>query len=268
MRTIKIVVTSTATVKTYESNATTYGELLDQIGTDIDMSNVKATVRETRNSLDREDALLPEGPFHIFLRAAKNEAGIDFHALEYKEMKAWIKENEEVKFFFKNNKIDGRNWTQFTKAELADTLNRYQSLIQQEETTSEVEEDTFTEETVEETVLEENVVEENSVEHTATEDYDIHSLSIQQKIDLASLLVDAIYEDIEDAPNLNSDIQLDLKRGIEDTQDGISTLQAVVNTLIKIEEELAAEIALIRARQEEEEELLKEAESFSKGFLS
>lgn len=261
MRTIKIVVTSTATVKTYESNATTYGELLDQIGTDIDMSNVKATVRETRNSLDREDALLPEGPFHIFLRAAKNEAGIDFHALEYKEMKAWIKENEEVKFFFKNNKIDGRNWTQFTKAELADTLSRYQSLTQQEETTSEVEENTSTEETVKET-------EENVVEHPSTEGYDIHSLSTQQKIDLASLLIDAIYEDIEDTPNLNSDIQLDLKRGIEDTQDGISTLQAVVNTLIKIEEELAAEIALIRARQEEEEELLKEAESFSKGFLS
>ena len=56
MRTIKIVQTATASVNRFESEATTWGELADQIKGEYNLDKVKATVKETKGTLEHHDA--------------------------------------------------------------------------------------------------------------------------------------------------------------------------------------------------------------------
>jgi hypothetical protein len=76
MRTVTVISTQKNQPQTYTTPATTWGQLRDLITRDFgNVSEMKAVVKETRNSLDVADALLPTGNFTVFLTQAKIKAG-------------------------------------------------------------------------------------------------------------------------------------------------------------------------------------------------
>ena len=76
----KIIIYSQATSqsKEIESDATTWGQLKKAVEEAImnSVTTVKAVVRETRNTLDNDDAVLPSGEFTIFLLPVKVKSGV------------------------------------------------------------------------------------------------------------------------------------------------------------------------------------------------
>jgi len=77
MRNINVISSRTNGVKPVQSSASTWGDLkADLIAAGLDVSNMTAIVRETRNNLAVEDAKLPEGNFSLFLMAEKKAGAI------------------------------------------------------------------------------------------------------------------------------------------------------------------------------------------------
>lgn len=74
MRSINVFSTTTNKTTTVNSNATTWGALKTELG-DLVNDDMKVTVRETRNDLANNDAVLPEGAFTIFLFPGKVKSG-------------------------------------------------------------------------------------------------------------------------------------------------------------------------------------------------
>jgi hypothetical protein len=74
MRKVNVFSTSANEVKSVMSNATTWGALKAELGSQVN-DNMKVTVRETRNDLVDDNAILPEGEFTIFLFPAKIKSG-------------------------------------------------------------------------------------------------------------------------------------------------------------------------------------------------
>lgn len=72
----KIVVFSTKTNKSSSvmSDATTWGQLKDELSSVLNEEMV-ATIVETKNQLVSNDALLPEGEFKLVLTPAKTKSG-------------------------------------------------------------------------------------------------------------------------------------------------------------------------------------------------
>lgn len=76
MRRVTVISTLKSNPVPYDSNATTWGELKDVVARDFgDVSGMKAVVKETRNTLDQDAAVLPEDNFTIFLTQSKIKAG-------------------------------------------------------------------------------------------------------------------------------------------------------------------------------------------------
>lgn len=73
MRTITVFNTDSNEPFSFESDATTYGQIKDQ----LKAGGMKVVVRETRNTLEEEGAALPEGNFTIFLYPTKMKSGWD-----------------------------------------------------------------------------------------------------------------------------------------------------------------------------------------------
>lgn len=268
MRTIKIVQTATASVNRFESEATTWGELADQIKGEYNLDKVKATVKETKGTLEHHDAVLPEGEFTIFLRAAKNKAGgkNKFSSMSFKKLRAWVKKHPEVKDYFKKNPIEGRNWTQWSAEELANTINNF---VNKEGETAEP----TKKEEVEEVQAEE-------VEETATKDtprtavesnqsFKISDLSTEQKLDTISLLADAIREDFEDGEsvlNVKSKHTRRVIGDIEEIQDSVSNIYVVLSKYVDIDNEAVKRATAKKVEEDkqkkEDEDLLAEAKEF------
>lgn len=79
MATRKIKVLSTVGVSgTIETNVTSLGELKPLLRQrEINISGMKMMVGETRNELNLDDAVLPEGDFKLYLMPAKTKSGGD-----------------------------------------------------------------------------------------------------------------------------------------------------------------------------------------------
>ena len=288
MRTIKVVQTATASVKRFDSDATTWGELADQIKGEYNLDKVKATVKETKGTLEHHDAVLPEGEFTIFLRAAKNKAGgkNEFSSMSFKELRAWVKEHPEVKEYFKKNPIEGRNWTQWSVEELANTINNFvnndlkstptKNAANISESVKESKKETA--EPVEKDKVEE--VQDDEVEEIATQDtprtavesnqsFKISDLSTEQKLDTIFLLADAIREDFEDGEsvlNVKSKHTRRVIGDIEEIQDSLSNIYVVLSKYVDIDNE-AVKRAIDKKNKEnkqkkEDEDLLAEAKEF------
>lgn len=77
MRTIIVVSTRGANVrKTITTDANTWGELKPVIeGEGVSVDDMKATVRETKQSLELDGAQLPSGDFTLFLTPGKVKSG-------------------------------------------------------------------------------------------------------------------------------------------------------------------------------------------------
>ena len=288
MRTIKIVQTATASVKRFESEATTWRELADQIKGEYNLDKVKATVKETKGTLEHHDAVLPEGEFTIFLRAAKNKAGgkNEFSSMSFKELRAWVKEHPEVKDYFKKNPIEGRNWTQWSVEELANTINNFvnndlkptptKNAADVVESVKESKKETA--EPAKKEEVEEVQAEE--VEETATKDtprtavesnqsFKISDLSTEQKLDTISLLADAIREDFEDGEsvlNVKSKHTRRVIGDIEEIQDSVSNIYVVLSKYVDIDNEAVKRATAKKVEEDkqkkEDEDLLAEAKEF------
>ena len=288
MRTIKIVQTATASVNRFDSEATTWGELTEQIKDDYNLDKVKATVKETKGTLEHHDAILPEGEFTIFLRAAKNKAGgkNEFSSMSFKELKAWVKEHPEVKDHFKNNPIEGRNWTQWSIEELANTINNFVNndlkptptknaadVVESVEESKKETAEPAKKEEVEEVQAEE--VEETTTKDTprtaveSNKSFKISDLSTEQKLDTVSLLVDAIREDFEDGESVLNVKSKHTKRvigDVEEIQDSVSNIYVVLAKYVDTDNEAVKRAAAKKdeekKQKEEDDDLLAEAKEF------
>lgn len=258
MRTIKVVQTATASVKRFESEATTWGELAEQIKGEYNLDKVKATVKETKGTLEHHDAVLPEGEFTIFLRAAKNKAGgkNKFSSMSFKKLRAWVKEHPEVKDYFKKNPIEGRNWTQWSVEELANTINNFVNKEGESSVQAEEVEETATKDTPR-TAVESN------------QSFKISDLSTEQKLDTISLLADAIREDFEDGEsvlNVKSKHTRRVIGDIEEIQDSVSNIYVVLSKYIDIDNEAVKRATAKKVEEDkqkkEDEDLLAEAKEF------
>lgn len=72
-RQVVIKDTTSNTKITHMIEATTYGELQNELG--VDYSDNKVIVREGRQTLELKDASLPEGSFHLYVMPKKTKAG-------------------------------------------------------------------------------------------------------------------------------------------------------------------------------------------------
>lgn len=74
MRKVNVFTTGSDEVVPHMTNATTWGQLKSELGSQVN-GNMKVTVRETRNDLVDDNAILPEGEFTIFLFPSKIKSG-------------------------------------------------------------------------------------------------------------------------------------------------------------------------------------------------
>lgn len=76
MRRITVISTQKNDPKVYNSSATTWGELKHYVEADFgSLDNLKAVVKETRNSLESDQSVLPDGNCVILLTQTKIKAG-------------------------------------------------------------------------------------------------------------------------------------------------------------------------------------------------
>lgn len=95
MRQVKIFTTASGNGKIIETSAITFGELMADMktnGVDFNIDSMKAIVGETKNVLEIESALLPEGNFGLFLFPKKTKSGNDFSTLSRAELEEAIKQ--------------------------------------------------------------------------------------------------------------------------------------------------------------------------------
>lgn len=90
-RTIRVKDTDRNGILTIESNATTFGQLRDQLSSDngVSFNNKRVIVRETRVTLDSLEAQLPEGSFTIYLMPEKSKAGADYSNLTFHQLRSF-----------------------------------------------------------------------------------------------------------------------------------------------------------------------------------
>jgi gas vesicle protein len=76
MRTIRVISPQSTSARTFESEATSWGDLREELSeTYSGISDMKAIVRENRNTLESDSASLPEGNFTIILSMKKIASG-------------------------------------------------------------------------------------------------------------------------------------------------------------------------------------------------
>lgn len=80
MRNIRVISSQADNVKTISSSATTWGKLKQELGSHFSgVSDMKAIVRDTRITLESDEAILPTGDFTIILSMKKIASGIDIY---------------------------------------------------------------------------------------------------------------------------------------------------------------------------------------------
>lgn len=74
-RKITVISTSKSQPTTFESEATTYGQLKDSLREFGDLGKLRVVVKETKSTLELDDAVLPQTDFTLFLTAKQIKAG-------------------------------------------------------------------------------------------------------------------------------------------------------------------------------------------------
>lgn len=96
MRKITVFSTTNNNKQIIETSAATKGELQDVLlEKNIDSSEMKMIVKETKATLEHKDAVLPEGEFTLFLFPQKVKSGLDIEDIEAK-LKQMRKEIEDM----------------------------------------------------------------------------------------------------------------------------------------------------------------------------
>ena len=277
MSTRKVTVVSTKTNKimNYETEATTWGELVETIQRDFDLSNLKANENINKTTLEHIDAKLPEGPFRVFLRPTKTKSGsTDFSNMGFKEMREnFVKTKKEIQSFLLSK--FSKNWTQLKTTELRDGLAEYHKDAKSSAPV------------VEETA---NVVEEQPVQNT---EFAVRELTTDEKIATAFALLRYVdithsesFQDLDDIEQGEAEVFFEELLANIDSLDFIPTgdvsgtpvtsAPAVVEEAESAEDKAAREAKEEEARQEaekkeaerlENEAILKEAKEFSEGLI-
>lgn len=77
MRKITFVSTRDDVAKSFDADFTTWGQLKAHINSlGVNTSDLKVMVRETKNNLDNDSAVLPEGEFTVILSPGKMKSGL------------------------------------------------------------------------------------------------------------------------------------------------------------------------------------------------
>ena len=139
MRKVLVFSTVGAQEATIETDVTTWGELQGLILSESVFSNIQfnkmiVLVKETKNTLESMDAILPEGDFTIYIRqrnAEKGVAGTD--KMSFKELRGLVKElllsdGDRFKSYI-------GNYTQMSTEALRAALKNYKSLPAKKSTT-------------------------------------------------------------------------------------------------------------------------------------
>lgn len=95
MRKITIVSTNTDQVFDVESSAETWGELKRESSISNVSSGMKAMIRETKNTLESDQAILPQGDFVLYLTPSKVKSGWSSDDLSDFEELIEMAENED-----------------------------------------------------------------------------------------------------------------------------------------------------------------------------
>lgn len=74
-RKVTILFTQTSTREVVSTSATTWGELQRELPGSLSVSNKRVVVRETKNTLESSEALLPAGDFVLFAYPKESKAG-------------------------------------------------------------------------------------------------------------------------------------------------------------------------------------------------
>ena len=135
-RTIKVFSSKSGNIKTYQTDVTTWGALRELIQQDYDLTNIKAAESIGKTSLEHIDAALPETDFTLFLRPAETKSGLDFSNMSFKELRDYIKNDENAKNFL-NSFVQGKNFTQLSTSELIAGLTLYANSSQEDTDTVE-----------------------------------------------------------------------------------------------------------------------------------
>ena len=111
-----------------ESDARTWEEIKSQVAEVVGEELSKFAITENINytNLEHRDAVLPEGPFTIFLRPVKTVSGANpsFLDMSFSELREHISKNPSVKDILNTEaKATGRNWTQLKTIELQTILH-------------------------------------------------------------------------------------------------------------------------------------------------
>jgi hypothetical protein len=115
-------------MKEITTTATTWGELKPQVEkAGYDLRNLAATCGNTRNSLDRDDAILQTGDYTIFLRPVKTKSGATLKAdAKRSDVNAVVKEmTEKHGEDFRTHINSKGNWTRVTTPEIVELVNSY-----------------------------------------------------------------------------------------------------------------------------------------------
>ena len=141
MRTIRVVNAGMNIAEVRNSCASTWGEFQEE-NPDLFQGNVKGVVKETKISLDNEDALLPEGKltgddieyeFTLFFVVKESKAGSDYESWDFQRLR-----REAAKLGLNNNGKSRFQLIREIRGEVASTpstsssqLNRIEEKIDQ-----------------------------------------------------------------------------------------------------------------------------------------
>lgn len=87
IRSIKIASSTKTSVQVLQSEAVTWGQLKDSLSDYGDLSKMTAMVKETRHTLQLDDAVLPEGDFTLYLSPKNIKAGSEKSVQILKDLK-------------------------------------------------------------------------------------------------------------------------------------------------------------------------------------
>lgn len=280
-RTITLYATKGGKKEKVETAVTTWKEL-KKIARDkgYDVDKLLSTENVTRHDLVNDEALLPEGPFTLFMRPKQVKSGAE---LSYKEIRAAIKADiekhgDEAKYHYN---VGGKNYTNKSTDELRALVASFTPSAQLKEETKESTAE------VAETVTEEAVSDTPVKVVTNTDRVEKIKLLLIEIVENASTpdVEERATEILEDyLPGLTAEIEADLdatSTNVADVVESVKTAkeepkesaedkakreQAEKEAAEKKaeEERIAAEKAeAIRLEKEEDERLAQEAKMYS-----
>lgn len=123
MRKVKVYSTSTG-LKVIDSEATTWGQLKDELedNHDISLSNMSAVENKNNSSLVLSEAILPEGDFVLMLTPQKTKSGTRTYSEARATIKAAFENNKEAAIVHFNQ---DKNYTNKSTQELNDLLDSW-----------------------------------------------------------------------------------------------------------------------------------------------